>query len=89
MTITATQLKQKTYLIDNAIKEDIRVTKRNRPFVVIVDAKRYEELLANQVKKRDTKLLADAFKALSKNVSKIDPDIDIVKLDEEMYRDIF
>ena len=48
MTITATQLKQQTYLIDNAIKEDIKVTKRDRPFVVIVDAQRYEELLQNQ-----------------------------------------
>ena len=89
MTITATQLKQKTYLIDNAIKEDIKVTKRNRPFVVIIDAKRYEELLANQVQKRDRKALANEFKALSKNVSKVDPDIDIVKLDEEINRDIF
>jgi len=49
MTITSTQLKQETYLIDNAIKEDILVTKRGRPFVVIMDAKRYEELIANQL----------------------------------------
>jgi len=48
MTITSTQLKQKTYL-DNAIKEDILVTKRGRPFVVIMDATRYEELIANQI----------------------------------------
>jgi len=48
MTITATQLKQQTYLLDRAIKEDIQVTKRDRPFVVIVDAQRYEELLQNQ-----------------------------------------
>jgi len=49
MTITSTQLKQETYLIDNAIKEDILVTKRGRPFVVIMDTKRYEELIANQI----------------------------------------
>jgi len=49
MTITSTQLKQETYLIDNAIKEDILVTKRGRPFVVIMDATRYEELIANQI----------------------------------------
>jgi len=90
MTITATQLKQQTYLLDTAIKEDIRVTKRDRPFVVIVDAKRYEELLANQKEeKRDTKALLKEFKRLSKNVSKIDADIDIIKMEDEMYSDIF
>ena len=53
MTITATQLKQETYLIDNAIKEDILVTKRGRPFVVIMDAKRYEELTDSQLSEED------------------------------------
>jgi len=90
MTITATQLKQQTYLLDSAIKEDIQVTKRDRPFVVIVDAQRYEELLANQKEeKRDTKALLKEFKRLSKNVSKIDADIDIIKMEDEMYSDIF
>ncbi len=90
MTITATQLKQQTYLLDTAIKEDIQVTKRDRPFVVIVDAKRYEELLANQIKeKRDTKALLVEFDRLSKNISVVDKDIDIIKLEDEMYNDIF
>jgi len=90
MTITATQLKQQTYLLDTAIKEDIQVTKRDRPFVVIVDAQRYEELLANQkTEKRDTKALLEEFDRLSKNVSVIDKDIDIIKLEDEMYNDIF
>jgi len=53
MTITATQLKQQTYLIDNAIKEDILVTKRGRPFVVIMDAIRYQELIDNQLSEVD------------------------------------
>jgi len=90
MTITATQLKQQTYLIDNAIKEDIRVTKRDRPFVVIVDARRYDELLENQKEdKRDTKVLLEEFQRSSKNVSKVDPNIDILKMEDEMYNDIF
>lgn len=90
MTITATQLKQQTYLLDTAIKEDIQVTKRDRPFVVIVDAQRYDDLLANQKEeKRDTKALLKAFLKESKNVSKIDADIDIVKMEDEMYSDIF
>ena len=56
MTITSTQLKQETYLIDNAIKEDILVTKRGRPFVVIMDAKRYEELINNQLSEEEKQL---------------------------------
>ncbi len=65
MTITATQLKQQTYLIDNAIKEDIKVTKRDRPFVVIVDAQRYEELLKNQKEEKlNTKAKLKALEAM-------------------------
>ena len=91
MTITATQLKQQTYLLDTAIKEDIRVTKRDRPFVVIVDAQRYEELLANQKEeKRDTKALLEEFKRVSQNITVLkDKTIDLCKVDEEMYSDIF
>jgi PHD/YefM family antitoxin component YafN of YafNO toxin-antitoxin module len=90
MTITATQLKQQTYLIDNAIKEDIKVTKRDRPFVVIVDAQRYEELLENQkVDTRETKELLEEFKRLRKNISKVDPSIDILKIEDEMHSDLF
>lgn len=91
MTITATQLKQQTYLLDSAIKEDIQVTKRDRPFVVIVDAKRYEKLLSNQMKKqRNTKALLEAFKKESKNVSVMkDKTIDLCKADEDMNSDIF
>jgi len=90
MTITATQLKQQTYLLDSAIKEDIQVTKRDRPFVVIVDAERYEALLRNQKdEKRDTTAVLEEFDRLSKNVSVIDKDIDIIKLEDEMYNDIF
>jgi PHD/YefM family antitoxin component YafN of YafNO toxin-antitoxin module len=90
MTITATQLKQQTYLIDNAIKEDIKVTKRDRPFVVIVDAQRYEELLENQkVDTRETKELLEEFKRLRKNISKVDPSIEILKIEDEMHSDLF
>jgi len=53
MTITATQLKQETYRIDNASKEDILVTKRDKPFVVVMDDKRYRELIANQQLDKD------------------------------------
>jgi len=48
MTITSTQLKQNTYLLDNVKKEDIIITKRDRPFAVILDIERYDKLVNNQ-----------------------------------------
>jgi len=85
MTITATQLKQQTYLIDNAIKEDIKVTKRDRPFVVIVDAQRYEALLRNQKEERqDTKAKLKALEAMGSYAL---GGSDIKDIKENMYDD--
>ena len=55
MTLTATQLKQQTYLMDNVKKEDIVITKRDRPFAVIVDIERYDALMRNQKDELDKK----------------------------------
>ena len=55
MTLTATQLKQQTYLMDNVKKEDIIITKRDRPFAVIVDIERYDALIRNQKDELDEK----------------------------------
>jgi len=85
MTITATQLKQQTYLIDNAIKEDIKVTKRDRPFVVIVDALRYEELLRNQKKEKSN--TEDKLKALKAMGSYALGGSDIEDVKASMYDD--
>ena len=86
MQITATQLKQQTHLLDRAVVEDIQVTKRNRPFVVIVDAKRYEELIANQKAPHET---VDDIMTRVQGI--IPPDIDPVawqnQLREEEERD--
>ena len=48
MTITLTEVKQDISLIDNAINEDIIITKDNRPFAVTISAEKYDELLTNQ-----------------------------------------
>ena len=74
MQITATQLKQQTHLLDRAVVEDIQVTKRNRPFVVIVDAKRYEELIANQEVRRHTITQADTINEPPLHYQKLDPE---------------
>ena len=53
MTITTAQLKDELSLMDNAVEEDILVTKSGEPFMVILDAKRYEELINNQLSKEE------------------------------------
>ena len=60
MTITSTQLKRKTSLVDNAVEEDILVTKRGKPYVVIIDDTRYEELIANQLSDEEKNKVTDA-----------------------------
>ena len=45
MNITATQLKQQMNLLNIINKEEIVVTKRNKPFAVIMDYEKYNELL--------------------------------------------
>ncbi len=44
MNISATELKQKTHLLSNIKQEDIVVTKRSKPFAVIVDYEKYQTL---------------------------------------------
>ena len=81
MILTSTQLKQQTYLIENVKKEDIIITKRDRPFAVLVDIERYHHLVEQQNKQNSSKKL-EALNALGsyhlggKN---------IVDIKEEMY----
>ena len=42
--VTASQIKQNSTLLQNALKGDLLVTKRDKPFVVIIDYDRYLEL---------------------------------------------
>jgi len=44
-TVTASQIKQNSTILQNALKSDMLVTKREKPFVVIVDYDRYKELI--------------------------------------------
>ncbi len=48
--ITASEIKQNSTLLQNALKGDMLVTKREKPFVVIVDYDRYLELTNKQAK---------------------------------------
>ena len=43
----------------------------------------------NIEKKQSTKKILDEFKKATENIIKINPNIDIIKLDEDMYNDLF
>lgn len=45
MYISATQLKQQSHLLDHIKEEDIIITKRDKPFAVVVDIDRYKTLI--------------------------------------------
>ncbi len=46
--ITASEIKQNSTLLQNALKGDMLVTKRDKPFVVVLDYDRYLELTARK-----------------------------------------
>jgi PHD/YefM family antitoxin component YafN of YafNO toxin-antitoxin module len=43
-TVTATNLKQNSMILQNALREDLLVTKRDKPFVVVMDFKKYQAI---------------------------------------------
>jgi prevent-host-death family protein len=60
MQITATQLKQNVAMLSQIKSEDIIITKRDKPFAVIVDYDKYQELITkekNQEIERKIKIL--------------------------------
>lgn len=44
-TISATQIKQNSVRLQKALREDILITKRDKPFVVVMDYEKYMKLL--------------------------------------------
>lgn len=44
MNISATQLKQHSHLLDGVKDEDIIITKREKPFAVVMDIEKYKRL---------------------------------------------
>ena len=43
-TVTATNLKQNSMILQDALREDLLVTKRDKPFVVVMDFKKYKSI---------------------------------------------
>ena len=64
-TITASEIKQNSTLLQNALRSDMLVTKREKPFVVIVDFKRYQELIKHEKREKKSNWIDDTFASMS------------------------
>jgi PHD/YefM family antitoxin component YafN of YafNO toxin-antitoxin module len=55
-TVTATNLKQNSMILQDALREDLLVTKRDKPFVVVMDFKKYQliERYINNIANEET-----------------------------------
>lgn len=59
LTITSTQIKQQIHLLDRVNDEEMLITKREKPFAVIIGIDRYNELIGENKKiQTDKKLKA-------------------------------
>ena len=58
MYLSTTQLKQKTNLLDQVKEEEIILTKRNKPFAVVIDLEKYEALMEESRRIETEKKLA-------------------------------
>ncbi len=57
MNISATELKQQAHLLNSVKNEDIIVTKRSKPFAVIIDYEKYQKMLQELNSKKIEKKL--------------------------------
>ena len=75
-TVTASEIKQNSTILQNALKDDMLVTKRDKPFVVVIDYERYRELIAKSRNQNRENWIEETFGVMS------------VKESEELLNDI-
>jgi hypothetical protein len=59
--VTASEIKQNSTILQNALKGDMLVTKRDKPFVVIIDYERYLKLISNAKKEKNQNWIEQTF----------------------------
>lgn len=64
--VTASEIKQNSTILQNALRDDMLVTKRDKPFVVVLDFKRYEELIAREQRQKSN-WIDDTFASMLEN----------------------
>jgi len=67
--VTASEIKQNSTILQNALRDDMLVTKRDKPFVVVLDFKRYEELIAREKQQKNSNWIDDTFASMSEEES--------------------
>ena len=68
-TISASEIKKNSTLLQNALKGDLLVTKKDKPFVVIMDYKRYKTLVNSTKKSNQKNWMDETFGVMDKNES--------------------
>jgi prevent-host-death family protein len=48
-TISATEIKQNSVRLQEALRDDILITKRDKPFVVVIDYEKYKKFIENSI----------------------------------------
>ncbi len=69
-TVTASEIKQNSTILQNALKSDMLVTKRDKPFVVVLDYERYRELIAKSENKNQQNWIEETFGVMTIKESK-------------------
>ncbi len=89
-TISISDIQRNLHKLDDFDIVEIVDKKRHTTKGYFLD-KRYQTIVESLLKEQDTKkdLLLEEFKNVSKNVTKVDPKINILKLDEDINSDIF
>ena len=78
--VTASQIKQNSTILQNAFRGDLLVTKRDKPFVVVMDYKRYTELTKQTKKTTQKDWIEESFGVISEKESqKLLSEIDKLK----------
>ena len=60
-TVTTSEIKQNSTILQNALKDDMLVTRRDKPFVVVLDYERYLELIAKSQKQKQQNWIDETF----------------------------
>jgi len=68
-TVTSSQTKQNSTILQNAFRSDLLVTKRNQPFVVILDYQRYMQLIKQSKKSNQEDWIEQTFGIMSESES--------------------
>ena len=64
-TITASDLKQNSMRLQDALRDDLLVTKRNKPFVVVMDYQKYIKLQTYINKVENTPVADDGYPSIT------------------------